>query len=71
MKRIILVTCLILGATQAVSLRESRVDIKTLSDDNGDDGKSPEEKVAKVVVEKSDDFKKAALRASREAAVSK
>ena len=75
MKKILLATSLILGSSLAISLKEyehSRLSIHEDGDDfSNNNGRTPEESVAKVVIEKSEEFKRKARVAAKASEVSK
>ena len=84
MKKILLATALLLGSTLAISLQAPSLKVnvhkdgttdsvldKPTDDFGFDNSKTPEERVAKVAVDKTEDFKMTAKRAAKEAEVSK
>ena len=75
MKKILLATSLMLGSTFAISLREyeqSHLSIHRDEDDYSNNyARTPEEGVAKVVIEKSEEFKRKARVAAKASEVSK
>ena len=83
MKKILLTTALLLGSSLAISLQAPSLKVnvhkdgtadsvldKPIDDFGSDNGRTPEERVAKVAVDKTQDFKQSAKRAAKESEVS-